>query len=281
MSLVRDLSWLTGLVYGDGYIDDRHLEVYNSSPSILTKCVKSMKRMGVETHKIKIDIFSENGNRNKWAKILQVPALNISLRKNTSPWKENYEKVRVRVSSKEKANLIKHVFEGIEHSKMIGKKGFVGGLFDAEGSVDMKSRIEFKQVYDKHGERIVRIVHKILSKDLNIICTSPKTKHDAEKIDIYFYVKDLEKFKSKIGFVDTCKKGKLLVVIKSYRTDTVPNEEDVMKVLRFRPSTFFELMSCIKAPYHRISRPLLKLREAGQVRAERRGRQILYSAVKL
>lgn len=48
--------WLKGIIEGDGYIDDRHLEIYNSSTTILSTAVKILKTL-VKTERIKVYIY--------------------------------------------------------------------------------------------------------------------------------------------------------------------------------------------------------------------------------
>ena len=201
------ICWLKGLIKGDGYTDQRHVEIYNSSRSILTRSVSDLKRL-IDTSRIKVDIYSEfpkNELLSKWARILEIPKENITLRKNTSQWKSRTEKIRVRVSSKETASLLS--------KKPRHLKEYLGGLFDAEASVDIKGYIEFKQKTNDKGLEIVNNVSDIL-KDLSINSTDVKTKNDRNiKRDSYLYVKDIESFQKKIGFVDSEKKHKLRELI--------------------------------------------------------------------
>lgn len=244
----RNALWLCGLIRGDGYIDDRHVEVYNSSKSILQYTVKVLKQLKIPENKIKVDIYKENPKQhliNRWSEILGLPKTNFKLRSPTTVWKARSEKIRLRVSSKAFADYLHRI---MQQPKNIH---YVRGLFDAEGSVDVKGYIEFKQLNSPEGEKLVNEMYIILSK-LGIESTKPKTKRNGKfKRDVYFYVKDLEKFKKIIDFTDKTKRNKLRILItakKSYRT---PNRGDVE---RLRSKSIWDIVSELKSPYHVIRR---------------------------
>lgn len=278
MSVVATIpAWLVGITIGDGYLDDRHVEVYNSSKSILKEVVRTIKvDLKFPIDRTMVDIYSMTANKKRWSEILDIPKEQIKLRPNSSPWNATTEKLRVRISSKEIATEFHEFYKHIMHKSKSEKISFVKGLFDAEGSVDLKGKIEFKQVKDVKGVEVVRIVYKILSK-LGIECTIPKEKHDKKKDDFYFYVKDLERFKSLIGFVDIEKSQKLDLIIKTYKSDKVPSEKEILSIIRKRPSTMFELIQLLKSPHYRIQRKLKKLADIGIIKRGRAGRQMVYS----
>lgn len=87
--MVRRVSicWVIGLLEGDGYIDDRHVEFYNSEKSILKELVISLLDTGIDESRIKVDVYSEKLDpklKSKWIKILGLPKENFKQRKNKS-----------------------------------------------------------------------------------------------------------------------------------------------------------------------------------------------------
>ena len=280
MSVVaNNLGWLVGMTIGDGYLDNRHIEIYNSSPIILAEVVKTISILKFPKNRIKVDIYSLNADKQKWSIILRLPQENISLRKNSSPWNANAEKVRIRISSKEIASKFQEIWKNIESLDTKDKIAFIRGLFDAEASVDVNNRIEFKQVASDKGIKVVSIIYKLLN-EFKIECTSPKNKHDKKKTDIYFYVKDLNKFAKKIGFVDTEKEKKLTSIIDASKSKKIPSVEEIIKLLEVRPYTSFEIIKSLKCPYHRIQKILKLLISENKVVGKRIGRQIFYSCLR-
>jgi len=281
MSVVaNNLGWLLGMIIGDGYLDDRHVEIYNSSTVILAEVVKTIINiLKFPKERTKVDIYSLYADRRKWSRILKLPQENINLRKNSSPWNENTEKVRIRISSKEIANKIQESWKNIKTLDNENRIGFIRGIFDAEASVDINNRIEFKQVASDKGIKIVNIVYELLN-DFGVECTSPKTKRDKKKIDIYFYVKDLEKFAEKIGLVDVKKREKLASIINSSKSKKIPNDKEILDLLKVKPYTSFEIIKALKCPYHRIQKVMRALIKNNIVMSKRIGRQIFYSYVR-
>ncbi|MBL7169467.1 MAG: hypothetical protein ISS48_00420 [Candidatus Aenigmarchaeota archaeon] len=242
--------WLKGMIDGDGYTDERHVEIYNSSESILKHVVISLKKL-VSESRIKIDIYAEIPQKHlisKWSKILNIPHENFKIRKNTSPWKPRTEKIRIRVSSKELVTIL--------NREQVHPKQYLSGLFDAEASVDIKGYIEFKQLAKKKGKNLVNDVFGMLN-EMKIKTTEPRIKNDRNiKKDIYIYVKDLKKFQKDIGFSDISKKIKLTNIIRIKSVNKTPNISDIKRLLD-NDKTLWEIMSELNSPYHKI-RYLLK-----------------------
>lgn len=277
MSVVATKFWLIGMVVGDGYLSDRNIEIYNSSPVILKESVNVIKNiLNFPVERIKVDVYSLDSNTEKWSQILELPQQCITLRKNTSPWNTTTEKIRIRISSKEKANELGKLLKNIRNASKEQKINFVKGLFDAEGSVDLKGRIEFKQVNDKKGKEITNLAFKIIANELKIRCTEPKIKQDKKKDDVYFYVMDIEKFSELVSFVDKEKREKLSMIIECSKSKKTPTESEILNSLE-EPKTSFELIKTIKCPYYKIQRLLSKLKRNGQIKSVRRGRQLIYS----
>ncbi|MBW2037757.1 MAG: hypothetical protein JRI41_09825 [Deltaproteobacteria bacterium] len=245
------MYWLIGLIQGDGYIDDRHVEIYSSSETISRHTVKVLQKLGISKKRIKVDIYSHSQRTkmiSKWSHILKLPKDSFKLRENTSPWKSNREKLRIRVASKELVIMLKKAFKNIKN-----KKAYVKGLFDAEASVDIKGYIEFKQLASSDGMKIVLKTHAIIKK-LGISTTKPKTKKDRNiKTDIYFYVKALRKYQKEIGFVDTDKKTKLQKLIKIRKANQDPSAEQVIRLVK-QGKSIWEIMNKLESPYHKVRR---------------------------
>jgi len=240
------LYWLIGLIDGDGYVNDRKIEVYNSSLSILKEAVRIFKELGIPLEKIKADIYSSQPKSIspiQWSRALGLPLSSFKARLNTSPWVERKEKVRLRVHSKK---LV---------SRLISTKpsglGYVKGLFDAEASVDIKGYVEFKQKARPKGMKITKSLHKILSSK-GMGCTPVRTKNDRGiKNDVYFYVKNLEKFAKEVNFTDTDKKRKLSILLKirKHKTMVTPSE---LKIANGQ--SLWEMMDKFHLPYHALRR---------------------------
>ena len=244
------LYWLIGLIDGDGYINDRKIEIYNSSPSILKEAVHILKELGIPREKIKADIYSSRPktiSSIRWRRALGLPLSSFKTRLNTSPWVERKEKVRLRAHSKKLVlRLISAKPSGL---------GYAKGLFDAEASVDIKGYIEFKQKAMPKGMKITRFLHKILS-NKGMRCTPVRIKNDMGiKNDVYFYVKNLEKFANEVNFIDTDKKRKLniLLKIRKRKMTVVPS-----KLRITRGQSLWEMMDRFNLPYHTLRRKFKK-----------------------
>lgn len=244
----RRLYWLIGLIDGDGYVNDRKIEIYNSSPSILKEAVEILKELGIPMEKIKVDVYSSQPTNIKvarWCKTLGLPYGSFKARLNTSPWKERKEKIRLRVHSKQFVLRLR--------SKKPSGFGYAKGLFDAEASVDIKGYIEFKQKARPKGLRITKILHKILS-ERNMECSPVRLKNDMGiKNDAYFYVKNLEKFANEINFVDADKKRKLEILLKMRKRKTggLPSK------LRIEDGqSLWNMMDKLELPYHTLKKYL-------------------------
>lgn len=253
----RCVSWLKGIVDGDGFIDDRHVEIHNSSEDILKETLKSLQKIGIPNERIKIDVYGETQSAlTIWRKTLPLAPENFKLRKNTSPWKSNKTKVRIRVASKDLVNVLKN-------GKM--NNSYVKGFFDAEASVDVKGYIEIKQKSTEKGKRLVIQAYKLLT-DLGIACTTPKTKRDRDvKVDAYFYVKDLKTFSEKIGFTDSEKKEKTKLLIKVHSKYRKTNISKIVK-LKQKGMGSWDIIREARIPYHRMRETLKKHHAIRQTR---------------
>ncbi len=236
------VMWFSGLIHGDGYLDDRHIELFNSSEDILRKSVTFLRKQ-VNEDRIHVDIYSDTMNEepiDKWSKILNLPRQNIKIKKNTSPWKSRKEKIRLRTGSKKLA---------IEIKKCLQKpnKNFIRGIFDAEASVDIKGYIEFKQVDKKNGREIVFKMYDLL-KSYGIEATAPKIKRDNtnSKSDWYFYVKDLSLYKKLINFTDMDKKRKLDILLK------IDKKKNLQCLSPKEGQSLWEIIEYTHMPYHKI-----------------------------
>ncbi|MFA6907416.1 MAG: LAGLIDADG family homing endonuclease [Candidatus Micrarchaeia archaeon] len=242
------LYWLIGLVDGDGYTNGRKIELYNSSPSILKEAVHIFKELGIPGEKIKADVYSSRPksiSSISWSQSLGLPLSSLKVRLNTSPWAERKEKVRLRVHSKK---LV---------SRLISTKpsglGYVKGLFDAEASVDIKGYIEFKQKARPKGMKITKSLHKILS-SRGMSCTSVRTKNDRGlKNDVYFYVKNLEKFAKEVNFTDADKKRKLDILLKIRKHKTLPVPFELRTA---NGQSLWRMMDQFNMPYHALRRKI-------------------------
>jgi hypothetical protein len=234
--------WFSGLIHGDGYLDDRHIELYNSSVEILEKAAVFLKTR-LDEKRIHVDIYSDSTKeelKNKWARILNLPKENIKIKKNISPWKHRKEKIRLRVGSKKLAQEIKNCSKKPD-------RDFIKGIFDAEASVDIKGYIEFKQVDKKNGREIVFRMFKLLDK-YGIKSTEPKTKRDNinNKTDWYFYVKDLLFFKKLINFTCSDKRRKLEILL------NVNKNKKIESFSPMKDQNLWEIMEYTHIPYHKI-----------------------------
>jgi DNA-binding Lrp family transcriptional regulator len=268
--------WLLGLVKGDGYFDDRHLEIYNSSPSVLIEAIKILKKK-VVIEKIKADIYTKNPNlRSKWSNLLRLPLSNIKIRENTSEWATNSEKLRIRVASK---NLVSEITKlQTDFWDKNQELSYVKGLFDAEASVDIKGYIEFKQKATKEGKRIVRQIYNILKKN-NVDCTRPRIKRDRVKEDCYFYVKDLLLYKKILGFADAEKYRKLELVFLCLTSKRILTQKDVLLYLN-KPVTILQLMEKLKCSYHQVRKVLKEMESSGIIMSRKAGNQKVYLVVR-
>ena len=169
------MLWLVGLIRGDGYIDNRHVEIYNSSACILRNAVKVLRTLKIPVNRIKVDIYTQkasNSSVQRWVEELNLPPQNFKLRNITSPWKPRIEKVRIRIASKKLAETLHRLLKNAKNSKF-----YIKGLFDAEASVDIKGYVEFKQAASESGIKLVKDVNHALRR-MGIEVTEPKIKKD-------------------------------------------------------------------------------------------------------
>lgn len=248
------VSWFSGLIEGDGYIDDRHVELYNSSESLLLRSINFLRDQEIPNKRIKVDIYSHNLNGDLisiWSRKMNLSKENFKMRKNTSPWKSRTEKIRLRLASKDFACKIS---KEINNPK--NKKRYVVGLFDAEASVDIKGYIEFKQVDTDKGINTVQKVFQIIKQN-NVRATDPRCKNDRNiKRDVYFYVKDIDRYSRLFGFFDVEKKRKLEIIKKAKKINNKPNLTQLKKLIA-DGRNLWEIIDELKSPYHRV-RELIK-----------------------
>ncbi|MDW8033888.1 MAG: hypothetical protein RMI79_02950 [Nitrososphaerota archaeon] len=261
------------MILGDGYYDDRHIDIYNSSLSVVNMSISVLNELGF-SERIRINIYGEPGDndlRQKWEKIFNK---NIKIIKNTSPWKHNLEKIRIRIASKELASFVKETFANFSILARKEKLDVVRGLFDAEASVDLKGYIEFKQKNSEKGKRITEFAYTALMEE-GIDATSPKLKHDKESEQVYFYVKDIKKFMKIVGFYNGEKSEKANRILKIKENDLRITEKEIIKHLN-KWKTLEELMYETNAKYHRIRIMLIKLNHQGKVTTKKIGNKNYY-----
>ncbi|MFQ6009552.1 MAG: hypothetical protein ACE5J7_00295 [Candidatus Aenigmatarchaeota archaeon] len=86
------LYWISGLIVGDGFINRKHIQIFNSSDSIIRFTVDILKEW-VPEERIKVDVYAETTHKEdltgKWSNNLNLPRENFKLKRNTSPWKSN------------------------------------------------------------------------------------------------------------------------------------------------------------------------------------------------
>jgi hypothetical protein len=275
--------WLCGIIVGDGYFDDRHVDIYNSSASVLRKVVKALKTFGLPERRLRVDIYGDPNNQavktleKKWKKILKLQ--NIKVIENNSPWKSNSEKLRIRIASKKLASFIRNAFEQFKRLNNKQKKNFIQGLFDAEASVDFKGYVEFKQKDCKKGKRIIQMIYKEIN-SLGISTTQLRIKKDKEKRNLYFCVKDLEKYNRVIGFSCEEKLGKLKRLIKIKKENRKVTENLLLEAIGREKKTLEELILQLQAPYHRIRRILINLSLEGKIDTQKIGNKNYYLATR-
>ena len=196
--------------------------------------------------RIKIDIFTKNNEI-----LTNFEGFQVRIRNATSSWNFNKPKIKIRVSSKD---FVEKVKKEIENPHDI--KDYLMGLFDAQASVDINGRIEFKQKNSKKGRFIVERAFKFLEV-LDIKSTTIKIKKDNRnyKTDIYFYVTDLEKYQKLIGFTDQEKLDKVNILI------NIKNNGDNMVI----PNSItginkWEIMKKYHIPYWKLKRGYLEIK---------------------
>ena len=222
-------------------MDDRHVEIYNSSQEIIKMTLKVLEGL-INKDRIKIEIFTKD---------CKVPFnfgnFHVRLRKPNSPWNFNKPKIKIRVSSKD---LVKVLEREMKYPRDI--EDYLKGLFDAEASVDINGRIEFKQKDSEKGRFITERAFQFF-KILEIKCTNIKFKRDNRnnKTDIYFYVTDLEKYKRFVGFTDQEKIDKLNILI------SVRNNTEKLTLPKItRSMSKWEVMKKYRIPYWKLRRAL-------------------------
>lgn len=278
MGNFQQIAWLSGIISGDGYIDDRHIDIFNSSPSILSTVLKCIKQTFPNTN-IRVEIYNERQSRNlinKWMKVLDTK--NVRIIPNTSPWKSNKERLRIRVASKEMASQINQIIVNWKNMSLEEKASFLKGLFDAEGSVDLKGYIEFKQANNKKGTKIFEIAVEI-TKEFGIEITKPNTKRDSNKTNFYFCVKNLEKFSELIGFVDEEKNDRLNKIISILKTRKAITEKDIEKSLTDGRKTHEQIMLILNAPYYNVRTGLKNMVKNKRVEYEIVGNKYYYHLI--
>ena len=232
--------------------------------------------------RVKVDVYSDSNKVCvKWSNILELPLQNVKTKKNLSPWATNSERVRIRIASKEIVNLIKKKLRNKKKWPIKDKRLFIKGLFDAEAHVDYKGYIEFKQKADYKKIKMVKDVFKELKTD-QIECTKPKIKNDykKQKQDIYFCVKDLERYYKLIGFIDRKKQKTLNLLIEISKLKKDLTEKEIINNLGKEPVTITYLMEELKCPYHKIRKMLSLLSEKNLVIKNKLGNKHTYLLVR-
>ncbi len=242
-------------------MDRKHIQIFTSSESIASKVVEILKNE-VGSHKIFVDLITKTPNNsiNKWRSLLKLD--NIRLRKETSDWSYNKDKLRIRVHSVEFVKKLMGL--DVNHIEKLMAINLVKGLFDAESSVDMKGYIEFKVKMDSSGYKNIGVVKRHLD-TLNIKSTKIRTRNDYshDKTYLYIFVKDINNYLRTIGFVDKEKNYKLRRLIEIRHGDKKPDKKEILSIVKLKPVSITDLTILTGCSYFKIRRFLSLLETEG------------------
>jgi predicted Rossmann fold nucleotide-binding protein DprA/Smf involved in DNA uptake len=115
---------------------------------------------------------------------------------------------------------------------------------------------------------------------LGISTTQLRIKKDKEKRNLYFCVKDLEKYNRLIGFSCEEKLKKLKQLIKIKKENRKVTENLLLEAIGQEKKTLEELILQLQAPYHRIRRTLINLSLKGKIDTQKIGNKNYYLATR-
>ena len=133
------VEWLVGMVVGDGRISDRYVRVYNNDAVIIRKCKTVFdKYFQMREPKLKIRLLS----------------------KNRDGFLRSTETTELTVNSKR----LSRIFGGLRKQFLSNPTSdFISGLFDAEGSIDLRGTVTFWQRKNASGNEVIQSVAKWLT----------------------------------------------------------------------------------------------------------------------
>lgn len=229
---MKNIDWLIGVVIGDGRISDRYIRVYNNDEAIIQKCKLTFdKKFGIKEPKVKTRKLSKNRNG----------------------FLRNKETVEITINSTE----LVFVFNKL--SKRFLKnptKDFINGLFDAEGSIDLRGTVTFWQRKNIEGEIVTKSVKKWLQ--ANRIKFTEIRNSDFFIVEIlgsYKNYLNIQKFLNHVKFTaidkvkdaklildifclhSTVSKGTILNFVESQNSTTVRNVVETFKIPKMNAYT--------------------------------------------
>ncbi len=191
------INWLLGIIAGDGDVSDRYVRVYNNDRLIIRNCEEIFQEgFGINRTKFKIRLLA----------------------KNRKGYKRNVETVELGINSTTFANCFKNL---IRDQLDNPTTGFMRGLFDAEGSVDLAGNIVLWQRKDKKGTLVSKAIKRFLEDGkIKFRLIKNQDFYIFEILGRYKYYQNLVKFSETIGFVSPRKIKDLSLILETFSRKT-------------------------------------------------------------
>jgi len=237
------VEWLVGIVVGDGRISDRYVRVYNSDTAIIQKCKNVFdKCFAITEPKLKIRLLSKD--RNGFAR--------------------NSETTELTVNSKELSRTFKELRERFLCNPT---NDFISGLFDAEGSVDLRGTVTFWQRKNTSGKEVIQSVIKWLTKrSIKFSEIQNREFHILEIAGAYKNYLNLQKFLVYVKFSAENKIRNSKLIADIYSRHTLISESDILNFVLARSSvTVRDVIESFRIPKMLAYTKLNKLAKGNKI----------------
>jgi hypothetical protein len=218
------VSWLVGIIVGDGRVSQYYVRIYNSDVDIIHRCKRYFQRhFKISKRKFKIRIRNsvKGYGTNK----------TIELGINSV------------VLSREFENLIEEFLKN-------PNSDFIKGLFDAEGSVDLAGTITLWQKKDTKGKIITEVIQKFLkSNGIKFSIINNREFYIIEILGRYRNYGNLKRFSEIVGFSSNHKQRDMKLILNIFSRHRKIEENSIIGFFKkYNEATLRNVIEYFKIP---------------------------------
>lgn len=210
---MKTLEWLIGVIAGDGRISDRYVRVYNNDESVISNCREVFrKQFGIEEPKLKIR----------------------KLTKNRNGFRRKTETTELTINSTELASVFNKLKDQL---LMKPTNDFLSGLFEAEGSIDLRGTVTFWQRKDTTGKEISQSVIKWLNRNgIKFVTFKNQDFYILEVLGSYKNYNNLQKFLRHVRFFSEHKIKDTQLILDIFSSHKSIPKKDILKYVKLQSS---------------------------------------------
>ncbi len=210
---METVEWLVGIIAGDGRISDRYVRVYNNDKAIIQKCTRIFyQSFGLQEGKIKFR----------------------TLKKDRNGFTRNSETIEITVNSQALASNLRKLKRTLLQKPA---DDFISGLFDAEGSIDLRGTITLWQRKDNQGKEIVQSIRKWLDRnEIDFVEVKNMDFYIIEILGSYKNYTNLKKFSSLVNLSVERKVKDLELILDIFSRRNLISREDVFQFVKMQNS---------------------------------------------